>query len=60
MKMGEEQFKKAVFDSESIDIDMIYTSIDSFTRAINLAYERDAEVEAISSCLLGKAFYKGL
>ena len=60
MKMGEEQFKKAVFDEEAIDIDMVYTSIDSFTRAINLAYERDAEVEAISSSLLGMAFHKGL
>lgn len=60
MKMGEDQFKKAMFDEEAIDIDMVYTAIDSFTRAINLAYERDAEVEGISSSLLGMAFYKGL
>lgn len=60
MKLGQEQFKKAIFLEESIDIDMVYTAIDSFTRAINLSYERDPEVEAISSSLLGMAFYKGL
>ena len=39
---------------------MIYTAIDSFTRAISLSFEIDAEVEGISSAYLGKVFYTGL
>jgi len=39
---------------------LIYTSIDSFTRAISLSFEVDAEVEGISSAYLGKVFYQGL
>lgn len=60
MKIAEDQFNKAVFNKEDLDIDLIYTSIDSFTRAISLSFEVDAEVEAISLAHLGKAFYKGL
>lgn len=41
-------------------MDLICDAIDSFNRAGQLAYEVDAELEAISEAWLGKIFYKGL
>lgn len=60
MKTGQDQFNKAIFKSEEFNLDLIYDAIDSFTRAISLSFEVDAEVEAISSAHLGKVFYTGL
>ena len=41
-------------------MDLVYDSIDCFHRAITSSFEKDAEIEGISFCYLGKIYYKCL
>jgi len=45
-------------EDENYNMDLVYDSIDCLHRAISLSFEKDAEVEALSFCQLGKIFYK--
>ena len=59
MELGQKLFQDSI-TGENYNLDLVYDSIDCFSRAISSSYEVDAEVEGISSCYLGKIFYKGL
>jgi len=60
MMVADKIFKKAIWDSENFDVDLIYDSIDNYKNALNLIHEKDPEIEAIISAHLGRIFYKGL
>lgn len=49
---------KALFNEEQIDMDAIYDALDAYHLAINLAKEKDMELEAICCSHIGKIFYK--
>jgi len=57
-KQGQQLYQKAQ-DNEFYDVYCLDDALDSFTRAIKLAFEVDVETEAIASAHLAKTFYKG-
>lgn len=58
MEQAQQVLKTALESQEEIQMDMIYDSIDQFNFAINIAQEKDIEVEAIASAFLGRIFYR--
>lgn len=51
---------KTAMEAEEFEMDSIFQAADQFRFCIQLAYEKDAEVEAIASGHLGRIFYKVL
>ncbi|CAG0896400.1 unnamed protein product [Darwinula stevensoni] len=54
--IGEELQKKAVYDEETTDVELLWDSADWFTKAILCSRDRDLENEAIASSKLGLIF----
>ena len=54
-------FNEALFDSENLDMDIIYDSIDCSNAAQKIAFEHhDTELEVRCEAYLGKIYYMGL
>ena len=61
LMQGNEFFSDAVFDSENLDIDGIYDSLDCCGNSQKMAFEmRDTELEARCEAFIGRIYYKGL
>ena len=58
---GQKFFNDAVFDSENLEIDIIYDAIDCCGNAQKIAFEsQDTEIETRCEAFMGKIFFKGL
>lgn len=58
---GQNYFTEAIFDSENLDMDTIYDSIDCCNMAQKTAFElEDTELEVRCEAFLGKIYYMGI
>jgi hypothetical protein len=58
--IADNTWKKAVWDSDNINMDLMYDALDCYNDARNLIHEVDPEIEAVVSAHLGRIYYKGI
>lgn len=61
MAEGKRWFARGVNESEELDMDAVYSSLDAYNVAGKLAFDnKDTELEAKTESLIGKIWYKAL